>query len=221
MPSRPSKHRVHSRAPYAHSTLINWNAANAARGSVCIDRLAVGTLSVEGYEVRVQLTRHERGALAFRRLREAAQVKSTTAGCVCAGISHGRMPACHAINGYAQAREQVAMRQIGVGRPVECVGHDPAYRAAISPIDPSGGETGRGSVKASLHPRRISLSASSQVVPGSRRSQLSRKHEAHSFQVSPANTARPTRPKCSANSEGEPCIPMITGTIAMVDCGRN
>lgn len=79
----------------------------------------------EGYEVRVQLTRHERGALACRRLREAAQVKSTACGCVCAGISHGRVPACNAIDGYAQAREQAAVRQIGGGRPVECVGHDP------------------------------------------------------------------------------------------------
>ena len=118
-------------------------------------------------------------------------------------------------------REQVAVRANRVGRPVECVGHGPAYRAAISPIDPSGDETGRGSGKGSLHPRRISLTASSQVVPESRRSQLSRKHQSHSFQVSPANTARPTRPKCSANSTEEPCIPMIIETMAMVGCGRN
>ena len=168
----------------------------------------------------MQLARHERGTLAFRRVGEATQVESTARGRVCAGIRHGRLPACNAVDDNAQARKQVAMRQIRVRCPGECVGHDPAYRAAISPIDPSRSETDRGSGDASAQPRRMSLSASSQVVPGSRRSQLSRKHEVHSFQVSPANTARPTRPKCSANSVEEPSIPIVTETIALVDCGR-
>jgi hypothetical protein len=49
--------------------------------------------------------------------------------------------------------------------------------------------------KPSSHPLRISASASFQGIPESSRSQLSRRQALHSCQVSPANTARPTRPK--------------------------